>query len=60
MYLLQVFFINLFRRLSSDKIFMLMILLMVLAVIGVIVVTVLKKNCPAAVQGILCSAAVKT
>lgn len=39
------------RRLSSDKIFMLMILLTVIGIIGVIAVTILKKNCPAAVQG---------
>jgi hypothetical protein len=39
------------RRLSSDKIFLMMILLMILGVIGAIVVFVLKKNCPAAVKG---------
>ncbi|KAI8929463.1 hypothetical protein BC831DRAFT_443706 [Entophlyctis helioformis] len=39
------------RRMGNDKIFMLLILLLVLGVIGAIVFSVLKRSCPQAVQG---------
>ncbi|KAJ3318788.1 hypothetical protein HDV06_007039 [Boothiomyces sp. JEL0866] len=39
------------RRLSSDKIFLMMIVLLVVGIIGAIVAALLKKNCPKAVQG---------
>ncbi|KAK6092787.1 hypothetical protein MT418_006785 [Batrachochytrium dendrobatidis] len=48
------------RRMGNDKIFMFMILLMVVGIIIAIVFTVLKKKCPTAVQGILCSAPTAT
>lgn len=38
------------RKLAGDKIFMLMILLVVLGIIGAIAFAVLKKQCPSGVQ----------
>ncbi|KAH9252135.1 hypothetical protein BASA81_009985 [Batrachochytrium salamandrivorans] len=48
------------RRMGNDKIFMLMILLLVVGIIVAIALTVLKKSCPQPLQGILCSAPAAT
>ncbi|KAI8894473.1 hypothetical protein BC833DRAFT_623931 [Globomyces pollinis-pini] len=46
------------RRMSSDKLFLMMVVLMVVCVLGALIIYILKKSCPQAVQGILCPAAV--
>jgi Tfp pilus assembly protein PilX len=46
------------RRIASDKIFLLMITLMVLALVGAIALAVMKKYCPTFIKEVLqCTAA---